>query len=158
MEQIFFQYLEESSIILNLKPKSKRGIISLILDSLVDIKKIDRENKKEILRHIIQREDMGSTAIGGGIALPHARLTSVKGIVVALAISKEGVNFDSLDGEKVNVIVLLISNQKEAGIHLKTLAYLAKLLKDKTFIQNLKNAQTRKEVVNLITKQENILS
>jgi len=150
-------YLQEEDIILNLKGKSKKNIISTILDHLVERKKINKGDKKEILKVILQREDIGSTAIGGYIALPHTRLDCIKDIILCMAISKEGVDFESLDQEPVNVIVLLLSNQKEAGIHLKTLAYLAKLLRDKFFVQQLKNVKDKKEVIPLIAKQQSAL-
>jgi fructose-specific phosphotransferase system IIA component len=147
-------YLNKDTIILRLKQKSKKNVISFILDYLIDRKKIDREKKKEILKAILEREAMGSTAIGGNVAFPHTRLPCIKDIVVALAVSQEGINFDSLDQEPVNIIALLLSNQKEAGLHLKMLALLARILRDKYFIQQLKEAKTEEEVLSLLNKQQ----
>lgn len=157
MEMDLLKYLKEDGVILNLKAKGKRNIIGAILDYLVKMQKIDKKDKKEIFKVIIQREEMGSTAIGGYIALPHARLDCIKCMTICIAISKEGVNFDSLDEEPVNIIVLLLSNQKEAGFHLKTLAFLAKLLKDKYFVQQLKEAKDKEGVFSLIERQQKIL-
>ena len=97
---------------------------------------------------------MGSTAIGNNIAFPHARLTSVKSIIICIAISKEGVEFDSLDQEPVNIIALLLSNQKEAGLHLKMLAFLARVLRDKYLVQRLKSIKEEKDVLVLLNKQQ----
>jgi mannitol/fructose-specific phosphotransferase system IIA component (Ntr-type) len=118
---------------------------------------LKKNHKKEVTQAVLRREDMGSTAIGGYIALPHARINCVKNVMVTIGISKEGIEFESLDGEPVNVIILLLSNKKEAGGHLKTLAALAKILKDKSFIQYLKESKTEKEVVRLFSKQQSIL-
>lgn len=147
-------YLDENCIILGIKQKNKKNIISLILDHLLSKKKITKDAKKEILKAILQREDMGSTAIGNNIAFPHARVNSVKSIIICVAISKEGVDFDSLDQEPVNIIALLLSNQKEAGLHLKMLAFLARMLRDKFLVQRLKEVKTEMEVIELFSKQQ----
>jgi len=147
-------YLDEKCVILGLKQKNKKNTVSAILDHLLSAKKITKDNKKEILKAILQREEMGSTAIGNNIAFPHARINTVKNIVICVAISKDGVDFDSLDQEPVNIIALLLSNQKEAGLHLKMLAFLARMLRDKFLVQRLKEAKTPGEVVELFSKQQ----
>jgi fructose-specific phosphotransferase system IIA component len=157
MDINILDHLDKSSIVLTLKQKGKKSIISTLLDHLVQENKINKDKKKEILKVILQREEMGSTAIGGYIALPHARIDSVENVLICFAVSKEGVNFDSLDQEPVHIIALLISNQKEAGLHLKMLAFLARMLRDKHFIQQLKNAGNEEEVLALINKQQQIM-
>ncbi len=157
MDTDLLKYLHSDSVILNFKAKNKRSIISSLLDRLIEVKKVNKNDKKEILKVVLQREEMGSTAIGGYIALPHARLSQIKDVVVCLAIAKKGIDFESLDDEPVNVIVLLLSNQKEAGLHLKALAHLAKLLRDKLFIQQLKNVNSEDEAMSLILKQQTVL-
>lgn len=157
MELDILDYLDKSSVVLDVKPKSKRLILSSILDHLIENKKIKEDDKKSILKALLQREEMGSTAIGGGIALPHSRIPFVKDIMLCLAISQEGVDFDSLDQEPVNIIVLLLSNQNEAGLHLKTLAFLARMLKDKYFVQRLKTAKSVKEALDMLVKQQQMV-
>ena len=147
-------YLDKDSVILQLKAKNKKNTISTILDHLIQKGKIAKENKKEILKTILQREEMGSTAIGGYIALPHARIDFVKDVVICLAVSNEGMDFDSLDQEPVNIIALLLSNQKEAGLHLKILAFLARMLRDKYFVQQLKNTKSAEEILVLVKRQQ----
>ncbi|MCF7870729.1 MAG: PTS sugar transporter subunit IIA [Candidatus Omnitrophica bacterium] len=151
-------YLDKDNILFSSKQRDKKNIISFMLDNLVSCNKIDKKNKKDILTTIIQREEMGSTAIGGNIALPHARINSVKNILLSLCIAKEGVDFDSLDEKPVNVIVLLLSNKMQAGTHLKTLAFLARMLRDKFFIQSLKKAKDKEEVLSLLNKQQQAVS
>jgi mannitol/fructose-specific phosphotransferase system IIA component (Ntr-type) len=147
-------YLDKDSIVLGLKPKSKKNIVSTALDHLIQKKKIAKADKKEISRCILRREEMGSTAIGSHIAFPHARVGSVKGIIVCVCICKEGADFDSLDDEPVNVIAFLLSNQKDAGLHLKMLAFLARMLRDKYLVQRLKNAKCPEDVLTLLSKQQ----
>jgi PTS system nitrogen regulatory IIA component len=147
-------YIDKDSIILGVKPRSKKNIISALLDHLIQKKKIAKEHKKEILKAVFQREEMGSTAIGSHIAFPHTRINAIKHIVICVAISKDGVDFDSLDQEPVNIIALLLSSQKEAGLHLKMLAFLARMLRDKYLVQRLKSAKTEEEVLALLEKQQ----
>ena len=147
-------YIDKDSVLLGLKPKSKRNIVSCILDFLIQKGKIKKTDKKDILKSILQREEMGSTAIGSNIAFPHARVNSVKDIVICICVSKEGIDFDSLDQEPVNIMALLVSNQKEAGLHLKMLAFLARMLRDKYLVQRLKNVKNEEEVIALLNKQQ----
>ncbi len=150
-------YLNKECIILGLKQKNKKNTILSIIDHLAAKKKIAKEDKKEILKAIFQREEMGSTAIGNHIAFPHARTNSVKDIIICVGISKEGIDFDSLDQEPVNIVALLLSNQKEAGLHLKMLAFLARMLRDKYLVQRLKSAKTEEEVIGLLDKQQQVI-
>ena len=151
-------YLDNDCIILELKQKNKKNTILGIINHLVEKKKITKNDKKEISKAIFQREGMGSTAIGNHIAFPHARTNSVKDIIICIGISKEGIEFDSLDQEPVNIVALLLSNQKEAGLHLKMLAFLARMLRDKYLVQRLKNAKTKEEVIGLLDKQQQAIS
>jgi len=151
-------YLDNDCIILELKQKNKKNTILGIINHLLEKKKITKDDKKEISKAIFQREEMGSTAIGNHIAFPHARTNSVKDIIICIGISKEGIEFDSLDQEPVNIVALLLSNQKEAGLHLKMLAFLARMLRDKYLVQRLKNAKTKEEVIGLLDKQQQAIS
>ncbi|MFH1876979.1 MAG: PTS sugar transporter subunit IIA [Candidatus Omnitrophota bacterium] len=157
MDKNIFESLDRDCVILGLKQKSKKNILSTILDHLTQKKKIEKSNKNQILKILLQREEMGSTAIGGYIALPHARVDCVKNVLICIAISTEGLDFDSLDQEAVNIVALLLSNHKEAGMHLKTLAFLARMLRDKYFVQQLKSAKTEEEVVTFLDKQQQIV-
>lgn len=157
MDINILNYLDKDSVLIGLTQKNKKKLLAAILEHLISKKKVDKGSGKEILKSLIQREEMGSTAIGGYIALPHARVSTIDDIVICLVISKEGIDFDSLDQEPVNIVALLLSNQKEAGLHLKMLAFLARILRDKYFVQQLKNTTTPDEVLALITKQQQMV-
>jgi nitrogen PTS system EIIA component len=152
-----FDYLDKDSVIVDLKSKNKKTAITAIVDHLIEQKKVNKKERKTILKKIFQREEMGSTAIGGSIAFPHARIDSVKEIIICVCTSRDGIEFDSLDQEPVNVIALLLSNQEEAGLHLKALAFLARMLRDKYLLQKLKNSQNAEEVLSLLHKQQQAL-
>lgn len=155
MDIDIIKYINKESIILNFKKaNNKKSVISAILDSLIETKTLNKKEKRNILKAVMQREEMGSTAIGGGIALPHTRVSSIKEAVISFLISYEGIDFESLDDEPVYVIAFLLSNQNEAGLHLKILAFLARLLRDKYFILNqLRCAKSKEEIVSLIANR-----
>jgi len=154
MDINILEYLSKDSILFDVKAKNKKAVFSSMLDKLIDSKIISRKDKNTIVKTLLQREEMGSTAIGGRIAFPHARIPLVSNVTLCLAISPVGLEFDSLDQDVVNVVVLLLSNQKEAGLHLKMLAFLARMLRDKYFVQQLKEAKNSDEVLALLNRQQ----
>ena len=103
---------------------------------------------------LLEREALGSTGIGQGVAIPHGKSPAVKGQAAALGISKRGVDFDALDGEPVHIIFLLIAPPDAAGNHLKALAKVSRLLKDKFFRQALKDAKTPDDVLKIIREED----
>ena len=154
MDINILDHLDKNSIVFGLKGKNKKAVFSAMLDALIAAKQISKKDKNSIIKTLLQREEMGSTAIGGKIAFPHARIPAVKSLVLCVGISPAGLEFDSLDQDIVNVVILLLSNQKEAGLHLKMLALLARMLRDKYCVQQLKDAKTSDELFALLNKQQ----
>ncbi len=104
----------------------------------------------DIVRAVIRRECLGSTGIGRGIAIPHSRHASVGQLVGTLAISRNGLPFDSIDGEPVHVLVLLISPQDRPGDHLRALENVVQTMRDDGFVKALRAATTREEIWELL--------
>ena len=100
------------------------------------------------------REALGSTAIGQGIAIPHAKSDCVTKLIAAFGLSKKGVDFDSLDGELAYIFFLLVAPQDSAGPHIKALARISRLLKDKYFRDSLRNSVDEKAVIKIITQED----
>ena len=100
------------------------------------------------------REALGSTAIGQGVAIPHAKSDCVEKLVAAFGLSKKGVDFDSLDGEPAYIFFLLVAPQDSAGPHLKALARISRLLKDKYFRDGLRQAVDDKTVIKIISQED----
>jgi len=157
MQVNILEYLDKKDIIFKIRGKSKKSMLTFFVDHLIATKKIDKKYRKEIIKALLQREEIGSTAIGGGVALPHVRLENIKKVILCIGIAQKGVNFDSLDGEPVYIVALLLSPQREAGLHLKILALLARILKDKYFIQRLKETSEPEEVVSLFQRQQSLV-
>jgi fructose-specific phosphotransferase system IIA component len=152
-ERKLYSLLNEKVIDLDFKEKNKAKLISALVDLLSKSGKL--KNKKSFLRSILEREKLGSTGIGNGVAIPHAKSGSIKGFALAFAKSKEGVDFGALDGEKVYLFFILASPVEPVGEHLKILAKISYLIKDKFIVDLFRQAKDVKEVVRIIRTHEN---
>ncbi len=149
-------FLSENEIIIGLKNVEKEKVLDELLTVLAKSEKI--KDKGKILKSLLEREKLGSTGIGQGIAVPHTKTDEVNELVGALGISQKGVEFDSLDGEPVYIIFLVLAPTKATGIHLKALAKIARLLKDRVFRNSLRSAKSPSEVLKIIQEDEEKLN
>ena len=145
-------FLNKKAITANLKSEDKEGVIRELVELLVKADEI--KNKEELVKGLLSREALGSTGIGQGIGIPHAKSANVKNLVAAFGLSQNGVNFDSLDGDPVYIFFLLIAPEESAGPHLKALARISRMLKDKYFRELLKKAKDEKEILRIIQDED----
>jgi nitrogen PTS system EIIA component len=145
-------YLDVDVIHLDVKNNVKSDVIQELCDMLVEKQKITEAGP--IVAALLEREKLGSTGIGQGVAIPHGKSNAVSDVVAALGISKKGVSFESLDGEPVYIIFVLISPPEHAATHLKILARISRLLKDKFFRQSIREAKTVEEVKKIIQEED----
>jgi len=145
-------FLNKKAITANLKAADKEGVIREMVELLSKADEI--KNKEELVKSLLMRESLGSTGIGQGIGIPHAKTQSVKELVAAFALSQKGVNFDSRDGEPVYIFFLLIAPEESAGPHLKALARISRMLKDKYFREMLRKAKDDKEILRIIQEED----
>jgi fructose-specific phosphotransferase system IIA component len=147
-------FLSKKSIITNIKSTKKVDVMRELVDVLIDAGEIEKRSRNKLIDALMNRESLGSTAIGQGIAIPHAKSDCVENLVAAFGLSKKGVDFDSLDGELVYIFFLLIAPQDSAGPHLKALARISRLLKDKYFRDTLRACDDEKAVIKIITEED----
>lgn len=145
-------FLSKKAITANLKASDKEGVIREMVDLLAKADEI--KNKDDLTKALLTRESLGSTGIGQGIGIPHAKSSNAKNLVAAFGLSQKGVNFDSLDGELVYIFFLLIAPEESAGPHLKALARISRMLKDKYFREMLKKAKDEKEILHIIQEED----
>ncbi|HPD19393.1 MAG TPA: PTS sugar transporter subunit IIA [Candidatus Goldiibacteriota bacterium] len=147
-------FLNKDSIELNLKSGNKKEVI----EELVEI--LDKRglliDKNAVVDSLFEREELGSTGIGQGIAIPHSKTKGVKELVGVLGISKNGVDFDALDGEPVNIFFLLLTPEGAAGLMLKALARVSNFLKNKFFRKKILDAGSREEIIQIIEEEEKL--
>ncbi|MFP4472458.1 MAG: PTS sugar transporter subunit IIA [Candidatus Omnitrophota bacterium] len=144
------EFLCADAVTAELKSKTKKDVITEMVDLLIGSGAIDKKIRAKLIEVLLAREALGSTAIGQGIAIPHGKCEQVSELTAALAISKEGVDFDSLDGEPAHIFFLLVAPIDSAGPHLKALARISRLLKDKYFRENLKTAKDKQTILDLV--------
>jgi len=147
-------FLCTEAIKADLKATDKKGVIEELIDLLIKEGAVQKKHKAKIIEVLLAREALGSTAIGQGVAIPHGKTECVTKLIGSLGISKNGVDFDSLDGEPAHIFFLLVAPIDSAGPHLKALARIARLLKDKYFRENLKTSKDDKSILKLISLED----
>jgi len=147
--------LKVKFIELDLKGNNKIEIISELVELIASSRRL--KNKKAFFKAVAERESMGSTAIGNGVAIPHARTKGLNNFILAFAKKNGGIDFEALDGEKTFLFFVLASPENDVGNHLKILAEISRLVKDKFIIEGLKKAKDKKEILRIFgTFEKNI--
>lgn len=111
-------------------------------------------DSEAFLKSVLEREKVGSTGIGKGIAIPHSRTATVREVVVAVGRSSEGIEFEALDNKPVHLIFLIAAPIESGGLYLKALARLSRLLRYQEFRNELMEAKTVEEVIKIISSEE----
>ncbi len=138
----------------DLSASDKEGVIKELVTLLINAGAIDKKYKGKLVDILLAREALGSTAIGQGVAIPHGKCEYVDKLTAGLGISRKGVDFDSLDGEPAHIFFLLVAPIDSAGPHLKALAKISRLLKDKFFRESLKQAKDETTILKMITLED----
>jgi PTS system nitrogen regulatory IIA component len=138
----------------DLKATDKHEVLEELALMVAEKEKL---NVDELVSVLEDREKLGSTGIGDGIAIPHGKLKDLKKLVASFGKSKKGVNFESIDGKPTHIFFLLMAPENTAGIHLKALARISRLLKDKKFRENLMEAKTPDDVYKIIKEEDDKL-
>jgi fructose-specific phosphotransferase system IIA component len=148
------QLLNPQSIDVQLRSKTKREAIAELVALLE--KSHGLSSGGEILDRVLKREAMMSTGIGNGIAIPHGKARAVDRLVAACAVSKSGVEYDSVDGEPATLFILLVSPEDVGGPHVKVLANISRLLKDENVRESLKRAESPEAFLSQLREFEEI--
>lgn len=141
------EILPREAIIHSLASRDKKGVLEELARSVAPMAKAGSD---EIVKVLLEREQLGSTGIGGGIGIPHGKLTTIDSIVVGFGLSRKGVEFDSLDNKPVHIFFLLITPENSTGTHLRVLAQISKLLKKNQFKERLMRTESVDEIQKII--------
>ncbi len=144
--------LDARSISLEASPKSKSEALDQIVDLMVKSEKIN--DKEAYRKQVYAREEESTTGIGEGIAIPHGKCDAVTRPGLAAMVVKDGVEFDSLDGEPVTLMFLIAAPNTEDNIHLDVLSKLSVLLMNEEFTESLRNAKTVEEFMSIINEAD----
>jgi PTS system fructose-specific IIA component/PTS system nitrogen regulatory IIA component len=150
----FSDFINTKAIRAELKAVTKEEAIRELVQSLLDAGELEAEQYDDIVAAIMKREELGSTGIGRGVAVPHTKHPSVQKLVGTVGVSEEGVDFDSLDGERVQLFFLLISPPERPGDHLRALENISRQLRDETFCRFLKQSKTTDDINQLLQEAD----
>ena len=145
-------YIKVDTINLNLESKNKSAIIKELYNNL---KKTNLIKDEELgLNDIFAREEMGSTGIGKKIALPHAKTKAVDELIATFGISRNGIDYESLDNENVNIFFMFLCPEDKTQEYLKVLARISRLIRDDKFIDKLLKSESNGEIIEIIRDEE----
>jgi PTS system nitrogen regulatory IIA component len=135
----------------NLKARNKREVLGELADMVAKKEGLEIRTLVPVLE---EREKLGSTGIGDGIAIPHGKLRGLKKLVASFGRSSKGVDFESIDGKPAHLFFLLMAPENTAGMHLKALARISRLLKDTKFRERLLESKTTQEVYKVLQEED----
>jgi len=150
----FADFITKDAIRAELKAETKEAVIKELVQALLDAGEIEADQQEDIVASIMKREELGSTGIGRGVAVPHTKHPSVQKLVGTVGVSEGGVDFDSLDGERVQLFFLLISPPERPGDHLRALENISRQLRDETFCRFLKQSKTADDISQLLQEAD----
>ncbi len=144
--------ISSDCVIADLKARSKRDVLEELTD--VVVRKNKSLNKEAVLSILLEREKLGSTGIGDGVAIPHGKLKNIDRVMISFGRSSSGVLFDAADGKPVHIFFLLLAPEGSASLYLRILAKISRLLKNPTFREKLRYAASAQEIVEAILSEE----
>jgi fructose-specific phosphotransferase system IIA component len=147
-------FLDEGAVSSELKAETKESVIRELVGLLVKAGSIKEKDVTKLVQILLDREALGSTGIGQGVAIPHGKTNCVGRLVGAVGISRAGLNFDSLDGELAHIFFLLVAPEDSAGPHLKALARISRILKEKHFRDSLRAAKDDKLLLKILREED----
>jgi PTS system fructose-specific IIA component/PTS system nitrogen regulatory IIA component len=151
----FSDFVKTKAIKAELTASDKEGVIRELVVNLVDSGQLSADNLESIVEAILKREELGSTGIGRGIAVPHTKHPSVDHPIGTVGVSVNGVDFQSLDGEQVQLFFMLISPPDQPNDHLRALENISKQLQDETFCRFLKQSKTAQDIQQILEEADN---
>ena len=149
------ELLDQNHIIPDLKAKDKKGV----LEELVDVIFCSDPSfdKDSLVKVLLERERLGSTGIGDGVAIPHGKFRGLKHPIISFGRSRKGLDFEAMDGDPTFLFFLLVAPEDSASIHLKALAKIARIIKNRSFRNLLMQVPTREEIYQTIIQNDEAL-
>jgi len=146
-----FEVLHKEAIISDLKAIDKQGVLEELVLPIANIAGV---NQDYLVRVLMERERLGSTGIGEGVGIPHGKLKDLTSLVLGFGLSRQGVDFESMDGQPTHIFFLLVTPENSTGLHLKLLARISRILKNEFFRQKLMDAANSDEIYSIIQEEE----
>lgn len=145
------EVMSKETICVDLKATDKKGVLDELAAPVATLAGASQE---ELVKVLMERERLGSTGIGGGIGIPHGKLKSIEDLILGFGLSRRGVDFESMDGRPTHIFFLLLTPESSAGLHLKLLARISRLLKNEEFKNQLMQASTADDIIETIQERD----
>ncbi|MGR3309492.1 MAG: PTS sugar transporter subunit IIA [Candidatus Brocadiales bacterium] len=149
-------FVVKEAILPDIQSTKKEDVIREIVLSLINAQKVNNKDVEGIMEALIKREQLGSTGIGKGVAVPHTKHESITSLVGTVARSKKGIDFDSLDGEPAYIFFLLLSPNESAGTHLAALEQISTVIRNNDFRRFMMNAPGKAEMIEIIKEMDEL--
>ncbi len=146
------EIIKENNIIPELKSKDKKGVLEELSQAIYQ--QDNSIDKNALVKVLMEREHLGTTGIGDGVAIPHGKLNGIDRPMISFGRSKEGLDFESMDGQPTYLFFLLVAPDNSSGVHLQVLAKIAKMLKSSTLRKKLMEAVSTKDLYQTIIQAD----
>ena len=146
------EILEQPCIKLEMQSTDKEESFEELVDILVQNGKI--KDRKAVIEALKERERLGTTGIGEGLAIPHAKFSGIAKLTAAFGISRRGIDYDALDDEPVYIVIVVLAEENNPGPHIRLLAEIARLFQVPGFSEKLRQAASPKEILEIIAAEE----
>jgi len=147
-------FIRTEAILPDLKAETARAAIDEMVEALVKAKVVPKTQQRALVDAIMRRERKGTTGFGNGVAIPHAKHESVRGVVAAVGRSEKGVEFSALDSRPVHLLFLLVSHPERPEEHLKAMEHVFRSIKNDNFRRFLLRASSREEITDLLREAD----
>ena len=144
--------LRDSCVVADLKGETKNEVLHELVDTLKKAHLV--EDIEKAVNVILEREKLGSTGIGDGVAIPHGKMKGLQGMLCAFGKSKAGLDFNAVDSKPVHIFFLLLAPEDSASLHLKTLSRISKLLRDPSFRKRLAELSSSDDIYKAIIEED----
>jgi|SRR3972149_4470463 len=148
------EYFSKKAIVSQLKASDKKGAIKELVQVVKDVYNPSKFQVNDIADDVIKREKLGSTGLGKGVAVPHAKIVELKKVIGAFGRSTDGIDFDAVDGEPVHLIFLILSPTGGTDLHLEALRKIMQAIKRPNFCKFLNSAKGIKDIEDIFVEYE----
>lgn len=147
-----FSLLTSETVFSQLEVKNKKELISVMVDALRD--QIGPQHVEEVKNAVMEREKIMSTGVGKGLGIPHCKTKAIEESLAAFALLKEPLEFDSIDGEPVRMVFLLVSPDARNSLHIKLLSRISRLMNSGSFREQILSCKTSEEILTAFREEE----
>ena len=152
----FADWFSKENVVLDLEGGDKLEVFEELVQRLVDSKAIPKTKKKTVLQCLMDRESLGSTGIGHGVGIPHAKIPGLKQVHTCVGIHREGVDYSAVDGEPVHIIMLILRPEENVEEHLSFLQWISKLGRNPDFRSFIRQSKSEREVIGVLEEMSNL--